>query len=123
MYESTCKNCGAPMFAEKQLDKRQFCSKRCFGAFLHMQRAKPYAGGQRIKDIHPEGYNALVRAIVSQAKSDVLTRKPESWIREDAENFFLSPYFETMTGLDGFEILYKLTQQYDEKQKKKGTKA
>ena len=69
-----------------------------------------------------EGFFHLVSAIVSQAKADVLLNSPESFVRQDAERFFLSDYFETLTGLDGFEILCKLQDIYEEKQRKKKEK-
>lgn len=128
MYEYTCKMCGAPMVARTIHDRRSFCGKKCYGAFNRLkwdERKMSLLGldQQRSKYIHPNGYNNLVRAIVRQAREDVMSHKPDNWIRQDAENFFLSDYFEQLTNLDGFEILYKLSQMYEEKHQKKGAGA
>lgn len=69
--------------------------------------------------IHPTGYDNLVAAICQRAANDVLSYRPDNWIRQDAEHFFISGYFDWLTGLDGFEVLYKLSQMYDEQHKRR----
>lgn len=73
--------------------------------------------------IHPDGLNKLICAIVRQAKDDVMNFSPSNPIRQDAENFFLSEYFEYLTNLDGWEILDRLTRKYDERQQRKAERA
>lgn len=113
------------MVARNQHQLRSFCGKKCYGAFnrLKWDERKMSLLGQdqpRSRYIHPNGYNNLVRAIVRQARDDVMSHKPDNWIRQDAENFFLSEYFEQLTNLDGFEILNKLSRMYEEEQQKNG---
>lgn len=121
MYEYICKNCGKRVEVRLKTDIHAFCGRDCYIVSLH-KRGKtddPVAQpGDRVRDIHPDGYDALVAAIIQRARDDVLHYKPGSWIREDAENFFLSKYFEQLTELDGFEILYKLSQIYEEQHRK-----
>jgi len=128
MYECKCKMCGAVMVARNQHQLRSFCGKKCYGAYNHLKANERKLevldqDRPRSRYIHPAGYENLVRAIVRQARDDVMTLVPTNWIRQDAENFFLSKYFEQLTNLDGFEILYRLSQMYEEKHRKKGAGA
>lgn len=70
------------------------------------------------KTIHPKGAEYLVRAIVGQARRDYLDSKPESESRKEVERFFLSGYFEVLTGLEGRNVLKRLQAEYDEMQRK-----
>lgn len=129
MYECKCKMCGAVMVARTQHQLRSFCGKKCYGAYNHLKandrKLEVLDQDQpRSRYIHPAGYENLVCAIVRQAREDVLSFAPTNLIRQDAEDFFLSEYFEQLTNLDGFEILYRLTEKYNEKHKrKKGVRA
>jgi GNAT superfamily N-acetyltransferase len=64
-------------------------------------------------------YPHLLQAIVAQAKDDILQYSPETQTRKDAEEFFMSEDFAEMTNLDGFDILCRLQDRYDENQRKK----
>lgn len=125
MYEYTCANCGKRVAVKTKYDLRKFCGKKCFGAFLHEQRARciPQEGKPRSRDIHPDGLNNLICAIVRQAREDVMTYSPMSSIRQDAEDFFLSDWFEALTNLDGWDILDRLTREYEAKQRRKAERA
>lgn len=71
------------------------------------------------RHIDTDGAKALVHAIVLQAKIDVLNSRPGSYVRMDAENFFLSDFFEELTGLEGGPVLRILHKQYDRKHNKR----
>ena len=101
---------------------RKFCSRQCF----REQREEDYTKEDEsavvlppLESICDQGFVALVEAIVGQAKDDVLHSAPGTMVREDAEAFFMSEVFYEMTNLDGFDILCKLQDKYDEKQRKK----
>lgn len=64
----------------------------------------------------------MTTAIIQQAKDDVMHFAPGTPLREDAEAFFLSEAFYGMTNLDGFDILCKIQDKYDEKQRKREAK-
>lgn len=121
MYEYTCAMCGKPMFAKTKVELRRFCGKTCYGRFMNRKREREAdIPMPRLTDIHPDGYDALVCAIVKQAREDVLSYSPNNHIRQDAEDFFLSEWFAQLADdLDGFEILYKLTEIYNERQRRK----
>lgn len=121
MYETKCGMCGAPIVYQYQWQSKRFCGKKCLGQFLHQKRDREVCDWKqpRSRYIHPDGYSNLVCAIVKQAKDDVMSYAPTNPIRQDAEDFFLSEFFEALTNLDGFEILDRLTQKYDERQRKK----
>ena len=113
MFEYKCKLCGAPMFSEKTHHVKMFCSKKCYGAFLHTTRSEMDAlqtvpDMPKLENIHEDGYALLVGAIVSQARRDYLKSPSTSHNYIDAENFFLSDWFDKLTGLDGGEMLEKL---------------
>lgn len=74
-------------------------------------------------DIDPQGAQNLLQAMIHQAAQDVLHRKPGSYIRIDAENFFRSAWFEKLTGLDGKHILKQLQAEYDKKHPPKERRA
>ena len=75
-----------------------------------------------LEEISDEGFVALTTAIIKQAQDDVMNSAPGTYLREDAEAFFLSETFYEMTNLDGFDILCKLQDRYDEKMRKKELK-
>lgn len=62
------------------------------------------------KHIDPDGAHLLVEGIVQQAVSDFRCSHPFSTERQEVERFFRSPYFTTLTGLNGRAILKKLNQ-------------
>lgn len=121
MYEYTCAMCGKTVVTQSKHDVRMFCSKKCYGQFVHLKREREAdVPMPRLTDIHPDGYDALVCAIIKQAREDVLSYSPNNHIRQEAEDFFLSDWFAQLTDdLDGFEILYKLTEIYNERQRRK----
>lgn len=75
-----------------------------------------------VKDICDEGAINLIQAIVNRAGNDVLHSAPGSEMRKQAEEFFLSDWFQAITGLDGAAVLKPLQAEYDRKHKKKGMK-
>lgn len=127
MYQFVCGMCGKTKTVEQRYDIRKFCSKACYGQYLNTRREKQIqpVEYERIKDINEAGYTALVCAIVAQAKDDVLKYSPKSAVRQDAEDFFLNGYFDELTEMDGYDILCKLSEEYDRRQeakkKKRGT--
>lgn len=126
MYEFTCAMCGKQVSVLKRSKIRKFCGKKCYGASLRTRTYKCNDDEPVMPPrthIHPAGYDNLLRAIVRQAREDVMNYKPDNWIRQDAEHFFLSEYFEQLTNLDGFKILYKLNEMYEARQKQKGATA
>lgn len=120
-----CKNCGKMMVFEKASDTRTFCGPKC--------RKENLEGSAPVENIGPDmppldkdaisedGYIALVAGIVGQASDDVRRLAPGTAYRADAEEFFLSDYFYDLTGFDGFDLLVKLQDEYDEKKQRKGT--
>lgn len=123
MYEYKCAMCGKRKTADIKSNVRRFCSKKCYGKHLRMT-AEERNNMQNDPDlppltqIHDDGFVNLVKAIVSQASRDVLDYSPGTCLRRDAEEFLASNYFRDLTGLDGFEILCKLQDQYDKKHHK-----
>ena len=71
------------------------------------------------RDIDTDGAQALVQAIVRQARADVLKNKPGHPTRRSAEVFFQSAWFEMLTGIDGAPQLKKLQAIYDKRHPKK----
>lgn len=100
------------MFAKYKTGAKQYCNKACYHESLREKR-KP---GSR--HIHPEGYTNLVCAIVRRARQDIMLSSPGTHFREDAEQFFLSGGFESLTGLDGKVMLDKIRAEYDRKLRK-----
>lgn len=122
MIQVKCKWCGKPMLIQSLTDRRKFCSRQCF----LLDRQKAYTVEDDVNVVMPplehicdEGFVNLTTAIIQQARDDVMQNAPGSLLREDAEAFFLSETFYEMTNLDGFDILCKLQDKYDEKQWKK----
>ena len=70
------------------------------------------------RTIHEQGAIKLVQAIVERAVKDYMVTKPGSYERKEVEDFFLSDYFEALTGSDGSVMLEQLQNRYNEKQKK-----
>lgn len=122
MIEGKCKRCGKVMLFNNPSERRKFCSRQCF----REQREEDYTKEDDVQVVLPpleaicdQGFIALVEAIVAQARDDVLHSAPGTLNREDAEAFFLSETFYEMTNLDGFDILCRLQDKYDEKMRKK----
>ena len=123
MYEYKCAMCKKRMTAVNKCDIRRFCSKKCYGKHLHMTAAEKSEIQNDpdlppLTDINEEGFVNLVKAIVAQASRDVLDYSPATSLRRGAEEFLASEYFHSLTGLDGFEILCKLQDEYDKKHHK-----
>lgn len=116
MHKWKCAMCGKTMESQLKHDVRMFCSKQCYGKCMNLRRERDIdVSMPRLTDMHPDGYDALVQGIVRQAREDILRYSPNNSIRQDAEDFLLSEWFERLTNLDGFEILYKLTEIYKER--------
>lgn len=125
MIQVKCKECGKPMLIRSLTDRRKFCSRKCFQ--MDRQRAYTVEDDEGVvmpplEHITDEGFINLITAIIAQAKDDVMQNAPGTGLREDAEAFFMSETFCEMTNLDGFDILCKLQDKYDEKQQKKAVK-
>lgn len=73
---------------------------------------------KRFKDIDPQGAENLVQAIVNRAITDYMHAPESSGLRQDAAKFFLSEWFEQLTGFNGKDVLKKLQADYDRKHKK-----
>ena len=72
------------------------------------------------REIDPQGAEYLVQAIVDRAIQDYMHATESSGLRTDAAKFFLSPWFEQLTGFSGKDVLKKLQADYDLKHQKKG---
>lgn len=78
---------------------------------------------EKRRDIDPDGTQNLIQAIVDRAVQDYMHAPEESGLRQDAAQFFLSEWFEQLTGLDGKIALKRLEAKYDRKHgKKKGAR-
>ena len=124
-FATECKWCGKPMEFQNLTHKPKFCSRQCF--LLDRQSAYTVEDDENVvmpplEHICDEGFVNLTTAIIQQARDDVMQNAPGTYTREDAEAFFLSETFYEMTNLDGFDILCKLQDKYDEKQRKKELK-
>lgn len=121
MYQFVCEMCRKTKTVEQRYDIRKFCSKECYGKYLNTRRERQVqpVDYERIKDIHEVGYTNLVCAIVTQARDDVLKYSPKSFVRQDAEDFFLNGYFDALTDMDGYDMLCKLQAEYDRRQQKR----
>lgn len=122
MIEMKCRWCEKPMVFQSPADRRKFCSRQCF----LLDRQKAYTIEDNVEVVMPPlericdvGFINLTTAIIQQAKDDVMQNAPGTLLREDAEEFFLSETFYEMTNLDGFDILCKIQDKYDEKMRKK----
>lgn len=125
MIEKDCAWCGKTMVFQSPTDRRKFCSRQCF--LLDMQKAYTMEDDANVvmpplESISDEGFVALTTAIIQQARDDVMQNAPGTYLREDAEAFFMSETFYEMTNLDGFDILCKIQDKYDEKMRKKELK-
>lgn len=113
-----CKVCGQPAL------HGSFCSKRCYGISVQEKltagKGEPDLPPLNTDNIAMEGYIALVQAIVKKARSDFLLFPAGSYDRNKVEQFFLSDYFEVLTGLNGEEILKDLRKEYEERKRRKG---
>lgn len=75
---------------------------------------------ERSRDIDPQGAEYLVQGIVERAINDYMQATESSGLRTDAAAFFLSPWFEQLTGFSGKDVLKKLQADYERKHPKKG---
>lgn len=73
---------------------------------------------ERSRYLDPQGVDNLIQAIVDCAINDFMHAPPSSEYRRDAERFFLSEWFEQLTGFNGKDVLKKLQADYDRKHKK-----
>ena len=121
MIETKCKWCEKPMQFGNPSERVKFCSRQCFRAYREKKYTLEDSGPEMppLEDISDEGFMALTMAIIQQAKDDIMQNAPGTMIREDAEEFFLSEEFYGMTNLDGFDMLCKIQDKYDEKMRKK----
>lgn len=122
MIEVECKRCGKLMLFQHPSEKRNFCGRQCFREHRMEQFTTEDDANvvlPPLENISDEGFTTLVTAIVAQAKDDVMQNAPGTRLREDAEAFFMSENFYEMTNLDGFDILCKIQDKYDEKMRKK----
>ena len=122
MIEMQCKWCGKTMKFRQRIDVRKFCSRQCSRANkIRKMTAEDDANVimPPLEHLTDDGFMALVEAIVAQAKTDVMNNEPGNPIREDAEAFFMSENFYELTNLDGFDLLCRIQDEYDEKQRKK----
>lgn len=123
LLEKKCKWCGKTIQYRLGQNAPQFCSVQCHAAERESRYNADDTGPKMPmldkNNISDAGVVALIEGIVTQAKEDVLNQSPGTQIREEAEAFFLSEEFSYMTNLDGFDILCKLQDQYDERQRKK----
>jgi len=71
-----------------------------------------------IRTICDQGAINLAEAIVDRAVKDFMNSKPGSKEREEIEEFFLSDYFELITGANGSAFLKKLQDEYNKKHSK-----
>jgi hypothetical protein len=103
------------MYFQAGVHIRQFCCKKCSDKFKEKQYNSPETGPVmphlKAENITDEGYIALVKAVVSRASHDVTHFKPGTQVRIQAEKFFESEYFATLTGLDGHAVLRDLLNQ------------
>lgn len=124
MYETQCKMCGKRMTARLKCEIRTFCSKECYGAFLHQDKGMRSGtwddmDGIDLRSLTDDCFIDLIAAIVAQASSDVLHYSSNSEHRITAEKFFLSSYFEMLTGFDGRPFLAMLHAERRERMRKK----
>lgn len=115
------------MVAENTPKKRAFCSKKCYGTFLHLSynerdelQNMPEMG--KLVTIDDNGFVALVNAIVDRAAKDYVNLPEGSHYKLDAERFFLTEY-ERLTGFNGREMLDKLDEKRRKRQRQKGANA
>ena len=122
MMERRCKWCNKMLTPDDLNRGRVLCSAECrFQYKTHCYTADdgptmPPLDTTRITD---EGYVELVKAIVEQAKDDILHGSPGTMRRVDAEEFFMSDFFGKLTGLDGELILQRILAGRKKKKKKR----
>ena len=123
LLEKNCKWCGKLMQFKPNERVKTHCSIQCHQsqreALYNADDNGPKLPRLDKNDVSDAGVVALIEGIVAQAGEDVLRYSPGTQIRQEAEAFFLSDEFAYMTNLDGFDILCKLWDKYDEKQRKK----
>ena len=69
--------------------------------------------------MHPKGIKNLVEGIVAMAIKDYMTWPPDNEMRKDAERFFLSEWYEILTGKSGLILKSQCDKLYCEKHRKK----
>ena len=103
-----------------------FCSKRCSDIRKEKEYNDPFNGPRmphlKAENITDEGYLALVKAIVTNASHDVTRSKPGTRVRAEAEKFFASEYFNSLTGLNGEAVLRDLQSPQKANARKTGIK-
>ena len=123
MYEKQCKWCGKVMQLKPNKWVKTFCSNKCHQAhresLYNADDNGPKMPALDKNNVSDAGVVALIEGIVAQAKEEVLRNTPRSQVRQEAEAFFLSEEFGYMTDLDGFDILCRLWDKYDEQQRTK----
>lgn len=76
-----------------------------------------------MRRIDPDGARNLIQAIVDRAIWDYKSTPKDGESRQEIAQFFLSEWFEQLTGLDGKIALKRLEAKYDRKHgKKKGAR-
>lgn len=74
---------------------------------------------QGYRDLDPDGAQWLIQAIVDRATKDYLYAPEASDVYWDAVRFFLSDWFECLTGLDGRATLKNLKTERAKKHRRK----
>lgn len=69
--------------------------------------------------MNDQGAIKLVEGIVDCAVKDYMATTPGSIARAEVERFFLSGWFETLTGGNGIALLKTLDEAYEKKRKKR----
>lgn len=72
------------------------------------------------RSITDKGYVNLMKGLIAQGRRDILRSLPGTTRRRQAEAFFRSHWFESMTGLDGKAVLAQFQREYDQKHPQKG---
>lgn len=113
------------------------------GPYAEKLHTDDYVRIKSPEDIHPDGAQYLVEAIIQKAANDwrtcsgALKRRPITVTtrgdlllktKRDCEEFFKSKYFAALTGLDGEQVLASLRKELDDnydthKIKQKGDEA
>ena len=97
---------------EKTESNRELRSRRGRESFRAMEKAMEKMPPTKLnpETMDEEGCMRLVKAICAQAANDyrAVRHRERSIVKEEIESFFLSDYFEQLTGLDGGMILERL---------------
>lgn len=71
------------------------------------------------REIDPDGVQYLIQAIVDRAVKDYFRTANSAAMRQDAQRFFLSEWFEQLTGFDGKTVLRHLIQKHNKRHRRK----